>query len=76
MSKTFSYNGKISSFPLQSTSSKIPKRLSTLYGPPVQPKFGYAAKTLDEWPGVSISGTTVICNSEAFFTTAFISSSV
>ena len=42
----------------------------------VQPNSGYAAIAACECPGISISGITVICLSEAYFTISFISSCV
>ena len=48
------------SFPAQSTSSDTPHILHTSYGPPVHPKYGYAANAACICPGKSTSGITVI----------------
>ncbi len=46
-------------------SSETPQIVITSKGPGVQASSGYAASAATEWPGISISGTTVMCRAAA-----------
>ena len=60
-----SRNVNVASFPGQYTSSKMPHVVPTSNGPPVHEYSGYAARAAREWPGISISGTTLMNRSAA-----------